>query len=62
MLFRSMINTALIKEFFDGNIKLWKSYWLVGEKHNSRAKIYFYEKGEKNLLLKYAKLKEKGNE
>ena len=27
-----------------------------GQKQDSRAKIYFYEKGEKNLLLKYAKL------
>ena len=27
-----------------------------GQKHDSKAKIYFYEKGEKNLLLKYAKL------
>ena len=29
---------------------------IEGEKHNSRAKIYFQGKGEKNLLLKYAKL------
>ena len=27
-----------------------------GQKQDLRAKIYFYEKGEKNLLLKYAKL------
>ncbi len=26
-----MNNTNLIKEFFYGRIKLWKSYWLVGE-------------------------------
>ncbi len=30
---------------------------IEGELHNLRAKIHFYEKGEKNLLLKYAKLK-----
>ena len=26
-----MINTNLIKKFFEGKVKLWKSYWLVGE-------------------------------
>ena len=26
-----MINTNLIKYFFQGKVKLWKSYWLVGE-------------------------------
>ena len=26
-----MINTNLIKNFFEGKVKLWKSYWLVGE-------------------------------
>ena len=30
---------------------------IEGEVHDLRAKIHFYEKGEKNLLLKYAKLK-----
>ena len=30
---------------------------IEGELHDLRAKIHFYEKGEKNLLLKYAKLK-----
>ena len=34
---------------------------IEGEKHDSRAKIYFYEKGEKNLLLKYAKLEVKNS-
>ena len=52
------INTIVIHPIFGKGII--KS--IEGEKHNSRAKIYFYEKGEKNLLLKYAKLKEKGNE
>jgi len=60
------MNNDLIKE-----IKRFKTNTLVlhpifgkgivktidGEKHDSRAKIYFYDKGEKNLLLKYAKLK-----
>ena len=26
-----MSNNNLVKEFFEGRIKLWKSYWLVGE-------------------------------
>ena len=52
------INTTVIHPIFGKGII--KS--IEGEKHNSRAKIYFYEKGEKNLLLKYANLKEKGNE
>ena len=26
-----MTNTNIIKDFFEGKIKLWKSYWLVGE-------------------------------
>lgn len=52
------INTIVIHPIFGKGII--KS--IEGEKHNSRAKIYFYEKGEKNLLLKYANLKEKGNE
>ena len=25
-----MTNT-IVKDFFEGKIKLWKSYWLVGE-------------------------------
>tara|TARA_B100000963_G_C22176370_1_gene472502 strand:- start:8 stop:580 length:573 start_codon:yes stop_codon:yes gene_type:complete len=29
---------------------------IEGEKHDTRAKIYFYKRGEKKLLLKYAKL------
>ena len=49
------INTIVIHPIFGKGII--KS--IEGEKHNSRAKIYFYEKGEKNLLLKYANLKEK---
>ena len=52
------INTIVIHPIFGKGII--KS--IEGEKHNLRAKIYFYEKGEKNLLLKYANLKEKGNE
>ncbi len=46
------INTEVIHPIFGKGII--KS--LEGERHNSRAKIYFQEKGEKNLLLKYAKL------
>lgn len=30
-----MINKILVKKFFDGKIKLWKSYWLVGELLNA---------------------------
>ena len=26
-----MISSALMKDFFEGKVKLWKSYWLVGE-------------------------------
>ena len=26
-----MINSSNIKDFFEGKVKLWKSYWLVGE-------------------------------
>ena len=26
-----MINSSLMKDFFEGKVKLWKSYWLVGE-------------------------------
>ena len=26
-----MTNTNIIKDFFEGKIKLWKSYWLVGD-------------------------------
>ncbi len=46
------INTEVIHPIFGKGII--KS--IEGERHNSRAKIYFQEKGEKNLLLKYAKL------
>ena len=49
------INTLVIHPIFGKGII--KS--IEGEKHDSRAKIYFYEKGEKNLLLKYAKLEVK---
>ena len=51
------INTIVIHPIFGKGII--KS--IEGEKHDSRAKIYFYEKGEKNLLLKYAKLKVKNS-
>ena len=44
-----MINTKLIKDFFEGKIKLWKSYWLVGELLNGlvlliifNLEIYFF--------------------
>ena len=46
------INTIVIHPIFGkGVIKS-----IEGEKHDSRAKIYFYKRGEKKLLLKYAKL------
>ena len=44
-----MINSNLIKDFLDGKIKLWKSYWLVGELLNGlfllilfNLEIYFF--------------------
>ncbi len=44
-----MINTNIIKDFFEGKIKLWKSYWLVGELLNGivlliifNLEIYFF--------------------
>ena len=44
-----MINTTIIKNFFEGKIKLWKSYWLVGELLNGiilliifNLEIYFF--------------------
>ena len=44
-----MINTIPIKDFFEGKIKLWKSYWLVGELLNGvvlliifNLEIYFF--------------------
>ena len=44
-----MINSRLIKDFFDGKVKLWKSYWLVGELLNGlvlliifNLEIYFF--------------------
>lgn len=40
---------SIIKEFFEGKIKLWKSYWLVGELLNGfvlliifNLEIYFF--------------------
>ena len=45
-----MINILIIKDFFDGKIKLWKSYWLVGELLNGlvlliifNLEIYFFK-------------------
>ena len=44
-----MINSNLIRQFFDGKVKLWKSYWLVGELLNGlilliifNLEIYFF--------------------
>jgi len=44
-----MINTSKIKDFFEGKVKLWKSYWLVGELLNGivlliifNLEIYFF--------------------
>ena len=44
-----MINSNLIKDFFEGRIKLWKSYWLIGELLNGvllliifNMEIYFF--------------------
>ena len=44
-----MLNTKLINEFWQGNVKLWKSYWLIGELLNGivllaifNLEIYFF--------------------
>ena len=44
-----MVNDNIIKQFFEGRIKLWKSYWLVGELLNGivlliifNLEIYFF--------------------
>ena len=44
-----MTNTNIIKDFFEGKIKLWKSYWLAGELLNGivllvifNLEIYFF--------------------
>ena len=44
-----MLNTSLISNFFEGKVKLWKSYWLVGELLNGvflliifNLEIYFF--------------------
>ena len=49
MLFSKNNYNTLIKNFFVGNIKLWKSYWLVGELLNGivlliifNFEIYFF--------------------
>tara|TARA_X000000950_G_scaffold16238_1_gene17702 strand:+ start:335 stop:676 length:342 start_codon:yes stop_codon:yes gene_type:complete len=43
------MNKQLIKDFYEGKIKLWKSYWLVGELLNGiilliifNLEIYFF--------------------
>tara|TARA_B100001057_G_scaffold470333_1_gene531566 strand:+ start:69 stop:413 length:345 start_codon:yes stop_codon:yes gene_type:complete len=45
-----MIKSNLIKNFFEGKVKLWKSYWLVGELLNGivlllvfNLEIYFFK-------------------
>ena len=30
-----MVKNILIRDFFEGKVKLWKSYWLVGELLNA---------------------------
>ena len=48
-----MINNKIIKEFFDGKIKLWKSYWLVGELLNSSvSQIPFLDFSNLTILSK----------
>ena len=44
-----MPNNNLLKDFFEGKVKLWKSYWLVGELLNGiflliifNLEIYFF--------------------
>ena len=44
-----MTITNIIKDFFEGKVKLWKSYWLVGELLNGivlliifNLEIYFF--------------------
>ena len=37
-----MISSILIKNFFEGKIKLWKSYWLVGELLNGLVLLIIF--------------------
>ena len=37
-----MINSILIKNFFEGKVKLWKSYWLVGELLNGLVLLIIF--------------------
>tara|TARA_B100001057_G_scaffold452242_1_gene495970 strand:- start:3 stop:347 length:345 start_codon:yes stop_codon:yes gene_type:complete len=44
-----MIKSKILKEFLEGKVKLWKSYWLVGELLNGvvlliifNLEIYFF--------------------
>ncbi len=44
-----MTNANVVKDFFEGKIKLWKSYWLVGELLNGivlliifNLEVYFF--------------------
>ena len=62
MLFRSKKQISEIKKFKINTIVMHSIFGkgiiksIDGIKQDSRARIYFFEKGEKNLLLKYAKL------
>ena len=45
-----MIKSKILKEFLEGKVKLWKSYWLVGELLNGivlllvfNLEIYFFK-------------------
>tara|TARA_B100000674_G_C37736552_1_gene866814 strand:+ start:60 stop:404 length:345 start_codon:yes stop_codon:yes gene_type:complete len=37
-----MINSTLIKDFFEGKVKLWKSYWLIGELLNGLVLLIIF--------------------
>ena len=48
-----MIMLNFLKDFFEGKIKLWKSYWLIGELINAlfillifNLEIYFFENNQ----------------
>ena len=55
-----MINNKIIKDFFNGKIKLWKSYWLVGELLNGlvlliifNLEFYFFNTNSSMLKLQF---------
>ena len=42
LIIKKMINSILAKDFFEGKVKLWKSYWLVGELLNGLVLLIIF--------------------